>query len=203
MLLRLDSRPISKILIVATIASAGKCKPHSFSQTTTETASVESTTAGLSTTLAASTTTSADVTVETSLTETSAETSAVTIPDTTSALTTFVTSFSTSSAETTTVESVTTTTAAAPPAAVTCPSASQQCVGTIAIQCDTILVGLSQGVTVDDAESCANLCNSDDTCAGFTYNDSIKSCFLSDSQVPDGSFSGWISGFKGTCQGSP
>lgn len=193
---------------IAGVVSAGKCKPESsaskslsFSQSTTETTLVESTAAA--TTLITSAT-SADVTTETSATEAGDKTSTEVTSDTTSAaiiessLTTFVTSFATSNAETTTSEVATTTTAAAP-AAATCPSSVQQCAGTISIRCDTVLVGLSKSTKVDSLQACVASCNADTSCAGFTYLDNRGLCFLTGSTVPSTSFTGWASGFKGTC----
>ncbi|KAF4332897.1 hypothetical protein FBEOM_13301 [Fusarium beomiforme] len=164
-------RSIFVLSAVASVASAGPCRPGS-SLSTTETASVESTTAAPSTTLAGSTTTSADIIIETSRTETSRDTAS----DTTSAATTesSLTTFVTSSAETTTTEPATTTTSAAP-VAVTCPSDVDQCVGTMQIQCDVALFGLVTSVIVVNLQACADLCNADNTCNAFTYNDAGKS----------------------------
>ncbi|KAG9506517.1 hypothetical protein J7337_000049 [Fusarium musae] len=169
---------------VASIASAGPCKPGSsispslsLSETssaafTTETTLLETTTTAPSTTLAESTST--DITVETSLTETSTEAAS----DTTSAAM---------------VESSTTT-------FVTC--IPDQCVDTIKIQCDVVIYGLVDYVSADDAQACADLCNADDNCQAFTFDYKFNKCYKTGSieQRVVGPYNGYDTGIKGTCQ---
>ncbi|ENH66804.1 hypothetical protein FOC1_g10007460 [Fusarium oxysporum f. sp. cubense race 1] len=155
------------------IASAGKCKPESHTSSivsvpssTVSASDTASSTASASATLIGSTTTTtmADTTVETSLTESATETSTIE-----SKPTTFLTSFTTSNADTTTKAA--TTTSAGPGPVVTCPSEVDQCLGTMEIQCDVILSGLTNPTTVADLNECV------------TQSDKV----------------GWDSGIKGTC----
>ncbi|EMT72580.1 hypothetical protein FOC4_g10001217 [Fusarium odoratissimum] len=134
------------------IASAGKCKPESHTSSivsvpssTVSASDTASSTASASATLIGSTTTTtmADTTVETSLAESATETSTIE-----SKPTTFLTSFTTSNADTTIKAA--TTTSAAPDPVVTCPSEVDQCLGTMEIQCDVILSGLTNPTTVAD-----------------------------------------------------
>ncbi|KAF5647828.1 uncharacterized protein FTJAE_1511 [Fusarium tjaetaba] len=187
---------------VASIASAGPCKPGSsislsLSETssaasTTETTLLESTTTAPSTTLAESTST--DITVETSLTETSTEAAS----ETTSAaiVESSTTTFVTSIADTTTTEAATTTTSAAP------RCIPDQCVGTIKIQCDVVIYGLVDYVSADDTQACADLCNADDNCEAFTFDYKFNLCYKTGSieQRVIGPYNGYDTGIKGTCQ---
>ncbi|KAF5692190.1 hypothetical protein FGLOB1_14531 [Fusarium globosum] len=187
---------------VASIASAGPCKPGSsislsLSETssavsTTETTLLEPTTTAPSTTLAESTST--DITVETSLAETSTDAAS----DTTSAATVepSTTTFVTSIVDTTTTEPATTTTSAA----LRC--IPDQCVGTIKIQCDVVIYGLVDYVNADDTQACADLCNADDNCQAFTFDYNFKWCYKTASleQRVVGPYEGFDTGIKGTCQ---
>lgn len=187
---------------VASIASAGPCKPgssislslseSSSAASTTEITLLEPTTTASSTTLAESTST--DITVETSLTKTSTEaaydtTSAATVEPST---TTFVRSI----ADTTTAEPATTTTSA------TVRCIPDQCVGTIKIQCDVVIYSLVNFVNADDAQACADLCNADDNCQAFTFDYNFKWCYLTANlgQQVVGPYEGYDTGIKGTCQ---
>ncbi|KAL5610267.1 hypothetical protein FOVSG1_004948 [Fusarium oxysporum f. sp. vasinfectum] len=186
------------------IASAGKCKPESHTSSivsvpssTVSASDTASSTASASATLIGSTTTTttmADTTVETSLAESATETSTIE-----SKPTTFLTSFTTSNADTTIKAA--TTTSAAPDPVVTCPSEVDQCLGTMEIQCDVILSGLTNPTTVVDLNECAQQCNSDASCLAFTYSDGLQTCFKVTAShtyaVVD--LSGWVSGIKGTC----
>jgi hypothetical protein len=111
-----------------------------------------------------------------------------------------ITSFTIRNTDTTT-EPVATTTSAAPGPFVTCPSEVDQCLSTMRIECDVILSGLSNPVNVPDLNGCAQQCNSDTACLGFTYSEGTRQCFKvtsSDSYTPV-ELSGWVSGIKGTC----
>ncbi|RBQ79255.1 hypothetical protein FVER14953_09915 [Fusarium verticillioides] len=184
---------------VASIASAGPCKPGSsislslsLSETssaasTTETTLLEPTTTAPSTTLAESTST--DITVETS-TEAASDTTSAAIVE--SSTTTFVTSI----ADTTTTEPATTTTSAA----LRC--IPDQCVGTIKIQCDVVIYGLSDYVSAADTQACADLCNADDNCQAFTFDYNFNWCYKTSSMENQfvAPYNGYDTGIKGTCQ---
>ncbi|RGP62524.1 hypothetical protein FLONG3_10173 [Fusarium longipes] len=187
---------------VASIASAGPCKPGSsislsLSETssaasTTETTLLEPTTTAPSTTLAEPTST--DITFETSLTETSTEAASdITFTATVEpSTTTFVTSI----ADTTTADPATTTTSAA----VRC--IADQCVGTIKIQCDVVIYGLVGFVNADDTQACAELCNADNNCQAFTFDYNLKWCYKTSDlgQQVVGAYEGYDTGIKGACQ---
>ncbi|KAF4478486.1 hypothetical protein FAGAP_12404 [Fusarium agapanthi] len=188
----------------AGLASAGKCKPESRSSSiggvSSSTVSVTNT-ASASATLIESTTTLADTTAEESLTESATETaSSATSADfstTESKPTTLLTSF-TKSADTTTEAA--TTTSAAPAPVVTCPSEVDQCLGTMEIQCDVILGGLTGPSEVADMNECAQQCNSDASCRAFTYSENSKICFIVTTQdIVAVDVISWVSGIKGTC----
>ncbi|KAL9572319.1 hypothetical protein ACKAV7_003520 [Fusarium commune] len=197
------------------IASAGKCKPESHTSSivsvpssTVSASDTASSTASASATLIGSTTTTmADTTVETSLTESATETAssadATETSTTESKPTTFLTSFTTSNAYTTT-EPAATTTSAAPGPVVNCPSEVDQCLGTMEIQCNVILSGLSNPITVADLNECAQQCNSDTSCVAFTYSVGLQKCFKVTASQTYGvvNLSGWASGIKGTCSQS-
>ncbi|KAF5707692.1 hypothetical protein FGLOB1_6763 [Fusarium globosum] len=170
-------------------------------ESTTETASSGTASVKSSTTLADTTTT--ETTVAEATTETVSSATSADVSTTESKPTTFLTSFTTSNADTTT-EAETTTTAAAGPV-VTCPSEVDQCLGTMEIQCDVILSGLSGPTTLPTLNECAQACNSDTSCLAFTYSADLQSCFkvtASDSYTAV-SLGGWASGIKGTCGQSP
>lgn len=202
-------RSLLVLVAAAGIASAGKCKPESrltmiasASSITVSVSDIVSSTVSASVTLIESTTIQAGTTVETTVTESA---SIATSLDTTDASTTeakpttLVTSFTTRNADTTTAP-VATTTSAAPGPVVTCPSEVNQCLGTMKIQCDVILAGLSDPTTVSDLNECAQQCNSDISCTAFTYEEDGRQCFTStSSSLEQADVIGFVSGIKGTC----
>ncbi|KIL88388.1 hypothetical protein FAVG1_08467 [Fusarium avenaceum] len=202
-------RSLLVLVAAAGIASAGKCKPESRSTTiasassiTVSASDIVSSAVSASVTLVESTTIEADATVETTFTESASSAASL---DTTEAITTeskpttLVTSFTTRNADTTTAP-VSTTTSAAPGPIVTCPSEVNQCLGTMKIQCDVILAGLSDPTTVSDLNECAQQCNSDTSCTAFTYEEYGRQCFTSTFSSSDqADVIGFVSGIKGTC----
>ncbi|RBA13530.1 hypothetical protein FPRO05_02323 [Fusarium proliferatum] len=197
----------SATLIESTTTLVGTTMETSITESATDTASSDTASASASdsATLVESSTTLADTTTETSLAESTTETaSSATSADvstTESKPTTFLTSFTTSNADTTTEAA--TTTSAAPGPVVTCPSEVDQCLGTMEIQCDVILGGLSNPGIVADMNECAQQCNSDTSCRAFTFFENTHECFIVTTQdIFSANVGGWVSGIKGTCGGS-
>ncbi|KAF5545310.1 hypothetical protein FPHYL_10764 [Fusarium phyllophilum] len=191
----------SATAIESTTTLADTTMETSLTETATESASSDtaSASASASATLIESSTTLAGTTAETSLAESTASSATSADASTTeSKATTFLTSFTTSNADTTT-EAATTTTAAPGPV-VSCPSEVGQCLGTMEIQCDVLLGGLSSPSVVADMNECAQQCNSDTSCRAFTYNGNTHECFIVTTQeILAVDIGGWVSGIKGTC----
>ncbi|KAF5704905.1 hypothetical protein FMUND_12319 [Fusarium mundagurra] len=173
----------------------------SITESATETASSGTASASISAsaTLVQSSSSLADTTTETSIAESTASSAtSADVSTTESKHTTFLTSFTTSNADTTT-EAATTTTAAPGPV-VSCPSEVDQCLGTMEIQCDVILGGLTGPTVVADMNECAQRCNSDTSCVAFTYQEANQNCFIATTQeVFAVDLNGWVTGIKGTC----
>ncbi|RGP62816.1 hypothetical protein FSPOR_9007 [Fusarium sporotrichioides] len=174
----------SLVVLYATvgIASAGKCKPGSYSSSGSVSFSTTETTSAFVSAVGSSTT-APGTTLETSIKESTSETAFNAIStDTTEtatpepSLTTLLTSLVTTSADTitTTDESAATATSATP--ITSCPSDTEQCFNTMKIKCKTVIGGLNGGVVVKDLNECVQQCGSNVNCAGFTYQESNQVC---------------------------
>ncbi|KAF5968924.1 hypothetical protein FBULB1_10490 [Fusarium bulbicola] len=191
----------SVIVIESTTTLSDTTMETSLTKSAAETASSDtaSVSASASVTATESSSTVADATAETSMAESTAFSDTSADASTTeSKPTTFLTSFTTSNADTTSEPA--TTTSAAPGPVVTCPSDVDQCLGTMEIQCDVLLGGLSSPSIVADMNECAQRCNSGHSCRAFTYNQYTRECFIVTTQeIVAVDISGWVSGIKGTC----
>ncbi|KAF4454820.1 hypothetical protein FALBO_15759 [Fusarium albosuccineum] len=220
-------RPLLVFSMVAGIAAAGKCKPSSptsltalATETTVSESSVETTSASTTGTLASETSTGSTIeiatssttdatsstvsetstasTTEISATETTTSSTTESLVDTTTdtTLTTFMTSLS--STETTTEPATTTSEAAV---VVTCPADPPQCLGTMEIKCNYAVFGISPD-SISTLDDCAHKCDRSSSCTVFVFNQSTSRCYLSfnHNDANGGqSWSGWVSGTKGTC----
>ncbi|KAF4950562.1 hypothetical protein FGADI_8121 [Fusarium gaditjirri] len=106
----------------------------------------------------------------------------------------------TSTAETTTTDAATTTTTAAP--VNNCPSETGQCVNGALIQCDVVLGNLIFAGISTDITQCAQFCDPEDSCRGFSRRRDTGACALTFSDPDDVTQvdrEGWDSGILNTC----
>ncbi|KAJ3544510.1 hypothetical protein NM208_g3007 [Fusarium decemcellulare] len=191
-------RPLLVFSVVVGIAAAGKCKPSSQTSITTlatETATSSTTDTTSSTVSETSTASTTEILATETTTSSTTESLVDTTTDTT--LTTFMTSLT--STETTTEPATTTLEATV---VIACPADPPQCLGTMEIKCNYAMGGtpFDSITTLDD---CAHKCDRSSSCIIFTYNRANSFCYLTGNPndvTEQGSYSGWVSGTKGTCR---